>query len=72
MSDFPRNRMRMRSAGFTRKGSGACRDCHAAIEWWKTPKGKMMPIDAPGPNATPLDQVRKHFNTCPERYKDTQ
>ena len=35
----------------------ACRSCHAAIVWIKTPAGKNMPVNPDGVS---------HFSTCPQ------
>ena len=60
--------------------SAYCRSCGASIEWVRTTKGKMMPLDAAGTpdgNVTVVDGVAhvhpgkgqgdrtSHFVTCP-------
>ncbi len=50
----------LKAAGFVFVEKGKCRGqhCHAEIEWWRTPRQKMMPID-PGTMAP-------HWSTCPD------
>ena len=45
-------------AGYVFMRSGICsgRGCHAMIGWWKTPKGRQIPLDA----AT----LEPHWATC--------
>jgi hypothetical protein len=41
-------------------GNARCRGprCGAEIEWWKTPTGKMMPLDP--------DTLLPHWKICPD------
>jgi len=38
-----------------------CRSCNAEIMWWKTPRGKSIPLD--------IDTYVAHFQTCPDADK---
>ena len=55
---------------------GYCRACNARIEWVKTEKGRLMPVDWPlhplrelerhdGTFVTQIDARQSHFVTCP-------
>lgn len=55
--EFPKTPQEMIDAGYVMKRKNLCRGCKADIEWWATPRGKMMPVN-PG-TATP------HWSTCP-------
>jgi hypothetical protein len=48
----------LREAGYLFEGRARCRGCQAEIEWWRTPRGKAMPID-PG-------TMQPHWATCPK------
>src|ERR1700756_5787733 len=52
------------AAGYKFEDHGHCRGCGAAIEWYVTPKGKMMPMDV-----DPDGNCESHFGTCPEAKK---
>lgn len=62
MADYPKTRREMERAGYRRTGEGVCKDCGAAIEWWKTAKGKSVPFN---PIANDHDLVARHWETCP-------
>jgi hypothetical protein len=51
----------LRAAGYTFDNDAHCRGCGAAIEWWKTPKGKMIPMDV-----TPEGDCEAHWANCPK------
>ena len=55
---------------------GYCRACNARIEWVKTEKGRLMPVEWPlhplreferrdGTFVTEIDARQSHFVTCP-------
>lgn len=56
--NFPTSQQGLLDAGYTPTGEGHCRACGAAIDWWKTPNGKVIPLDFA--TATP------HWSTCPK------
>ena len=45
MAKLPQTRHEMRRARYEFKGASKCKSCGAAIEWWKTTNGKMMPFN---------------------------
>ena len=55
---FPKNMAERIAAGYVLKRKSHCRGCGAAIEWWLTPRGKMMPLD--------VDTHEPHWSTCPK------
>ncbi len=48
------------AAGYRFEGTSRCRSrrCDREIEWWRTPKGKAIPLDP--------DTKEPHFSTCPD------
>lgn len=54
---FPTTQQEMLDQGYQPGKNGKCRACGAEIDWWKTPKGKSIPMDFA--TATP------HWSTCP-------
>jgi hypothetical protein len=54
---FPSCRQDLEKAGFSFEVEGRCRgkDCRAVIHWWRTPKGRRIPLN---PDCT------LHFSTC--------
>lgn len=56
---FPKTDTELNQRGYKFKSKGRCtgEDCGAEIEWWETPKGKMIPLD-PG-------TLEPHWATCP-------
>ena len=54
---------KLRQAGYAFQAEGRCHAsvCNAAIQWWKTPTGKLMPLDA----AT----FEPHWATCKNAAK---
>lgn len=54
---FPKTIDELVAAGYKHEGTADCRGCGAAIEWWRTPKGKKIPMD----HGTAMP----HFSTCP-------
>lgn len=60
---FPKTFAEMKDAGYHFSNGSSCRDCHADIEWWETPKGKKMPMNA---METRDDAPAiAHWTTCP-------
>jgi len=57
---FPETIDELRKAGYVFENDSNCKACGAPIEWYRTPKGKMMPMDVePGGDCVP------HWGTCP-------
>jgi hypothetical protein len=57
---FPTTIEELKAAGYVFENHANCRGCGETIEWWKTPRGKKMPMD--------VDQdgnCESHFSTCP-------
>lgn len=50
----------LKAAGYAYQDSSRCRGarCRAEIEWWKTPRGKLIPLDP--------DTLQPHHSTCPD------
>jgi len=58
---FPTTIEEMKQAGYVFDNDSHCRGCGAKIEWWKTQKGKNMPMD--------VDQdgnCEPHWSSCPK------
>lgn len=60
-----------------RQGISVCRSCSAPIEWFSTPSGRLMPMNAgavhlrtegggPNPEIGVFDAGDSHFATCPQ------
>lgn len=56
---FPKTEADLKAQGYRFKDKALCRGCHATIEWWTTPNGKLMPLD-PG-------SCEPHWGSCPAR-----
>jgi hypothetical protein len=57
---FPKTEEELEAQGYKFKSASQCRSCHAPIEFWETPNGKMIPLN---------DDCTAHFATCPEADK---
>lgn len=57
---WPTSRHKMQLAGYRLQYARACKLCKAQIEFWKTPSGKLMPLDR-----RPDDTFMPHWSTCP-------
>lgn len=55
---FPKTDNDLVAQGYEFDNKSKCRGCQADIEWWRTPKGKNIPLDA----AT----LEVHWSTCPK------
>ena len=56
---FPRTESELVKAGYEPpKAPSRCRGCGAEIEFWRTPKGKIIPLDA--------GTLEVHWSTCPQ------
>lgn len=65
---FPANITALRSAGYQFLDFGICDGCNSIVEWWRTPKGRQIPINPMHAETSP---ARPHWVICPEvtRYK---
>lgn len=58
----------LEAAGYRYEGPGTCMGlkCGRTIAWWRTPKGKAIPLDP--------DTKEPHFSTCPDamEFKNKQ
>lgn len=59
---FPLDEEGMRTAGYRFLDRGECDACHKLIEWWRTPKGRQMPMNS---MPTPESPAVSHWATCP-------
>jgi hypothetical protein len=55
---FPRTEQELAEAGYKYEGTRRCSGphCHAEIAWYRTPKGKRIPLDE--------GTLAPHFQTC--------
>jgi hypothetical protein len=60
--------------------TGTCRSCSAQVDWYATPAGKAMPMNAgsvhlrttgggPAPELGEFDTADTHWATCPDAGK---
>ena len=56
---FPKNAEEAQKMGYRFLNSSHCRGCGVAIEWWKTPNGKHMPVSDP-------ETFLPHWADCPK------
>jgi hypothetical protein len=56
-TSFPRTDTELAAQGYEFKNKGTCKGCRAEIEWWTTPKGKSIPLDA--------GTLEPHWSNCP-------
>lgn len=56
MSAFPTTEQGLAEAGYVFDNSGKCRGCGAELAWYKTPKGKSIPLDE--------GTLVPHWSTC--------
>ena len=54
---FPETPEDLEEAGYEPGNVSTCRGCGQKIQWWKTPKGKNIPLDV---------DCKPHWATCPE------
>ena len=55
---FPKTHDELIAAGYIFKNGGHCRGCGQKIQWYQTPKGKVMPLD--------MDTYEPHWSSCPK------
>lgn len=53
---FPTTEQGLKDAGYVYENSGKCKGCGADIAWYRTPKGKIAPLDE--------GTLVSHFGTC--------
>jgi len=60
---FPTNEKELAEQGYEFEGTGRCSECHAEIAWYRTPKGKRIPLDE--------GTLVAHWGTCtnPDRFR---
>ena len=58
---FPYNYSEMKTQGYAFLSMDSCRGCGRAIEFWRTPAGKSIPMD---PMDQPDSPAISHFATC--------
>lgn len=54
---FPTTETGLKEAGYVFDNSGKCKGCDAEIAWYRTPKGKNIPLDE--------GTLVPHWSTCP-------
>ena len=59
---FPANADEMRTEGYKFLDHGVCDGCQQKIEWWLTPKGRNIPMNAMPDAKTP---AIAHWANCP-------
>ncbi len=55
---FPRTDNDLAAAGYEFDNKSKCRGCGAEIAWYRTPKGKAIPLDE--------GTLEPHWATCPK------
>lgn len=60
---FPTTLEELIAAGYGFKNHGTCRGCGADLEWWRSPRGRSMPMN---PMHAGGDQAVAHWATCPQ------
>jgi hypothetical protein len=60
---FPKTLDELKAANYVFDNHAECRGCGDAIEWWKTPNGKSIPMN---PMQRGSDAAVAHFSTCTE------
>lgn len=58
MSAFPKTDTDLAAQGYEFENKARCKGCQAEIEWWRTPKGKHIALDA--------GTLEPHWSTCPK------
>lgn len=58
---FPTTETALKEAGYVFENTGRCRSCHAEIAWYRTPKGRMIPLNE--------GTLEPHWSTCPDAEK---
>ena len=54
---FPTTETGLKEAGYVFDNTGRCKACDAEIAWYRTPKGKYIPLDE--------GDLTPHWGTCP-------
>lgn len=70
--EWPATRKALYAAGYQRemhRPARPCKVCGVRIEFWRTPDGKLMPVEL-DPHSTPdAPRMLCHFATCPGAEK---
>ncbi len=53
---FPTTETELKAQGYEFDNTGKCRGCSAEINWYRTPRGKTIPLDP---------DLKPHWSTCP-------
>src|SRR5690348_7281660 len=61
--EFPASVQQLKSAGWKPQFSRSCRLCHNPLEFWTTPAGRSMPLEAVQRDGVWL--LNSHWATCP-------
>ena len=61
---FPTTFDEMKARGYKFKDFAECKGCGDAIEWWETPNGKNIPMNAMQRGS---DEAVAHWATCTEQ-----
>jgi hypothetical protein len=59
---FPKNERELGLAGYRMETERACSKCRQTIRMWRTPSGRLMPMDVPSAEGA---DIVTHFATCP-------
>lgn len=64
---FPRTRHELEQAGyvFLRRQQCSGPTCSTTVEWWKTPKGKMIPLEFRESHGVEI--CEPHWTSCADR-----
>lgn len=60
---FPKTSDDLKAMGYVFIDDAECKGCGEAIEWYRTPKGKSIPINPMGCGS---DKAIPHWTTCTE------
>jgi hypothetical protein len=66
-AEGPRDRYEMLRAGYEKKSDSTCKACGAAIQWWKTKRGKSVPFNQFATDDKHEDAIC-HWQTCERRH----
>ncbi len=70
--EWPSTRKTLYAAGYARDlqaPSRPCKLCGVKIEFWRTPEGKLMPLEVDPLSMPNAPMLLCHFATCPEAEK---
>ena len=58
MSVFPKTELELEKAGYEFTNTGKCRACGCELAWYRTPRGKAMPLEE--------GTLEPHWAKCPK------